>query len=52
MHYVTQISYRMQKHKLGVTCPNVLFLETHWAHSRMKKGASTFRSPDATKCTM
>jgi hypothetical protein len=28
MHYVTRISYWMQKHKFDVTCPNALFMET------------------------
>jgi hypothetical protein len=28
MHYVTHRSHQMQKHKLDVTCPGVLFMET------------------------
>jgi hypothetical protein len=28
MHHVTRRSHRMQKHKFGVTCPGVLFIET------------------------
>jgi hypothetical protein len=28
MHYITRISYRIQKHKCDVTCPDALFLET------------------------
>jgi hypothetical protein len=28
MHYVTHKSHRMQKHKFGVTCPGVLFVES------------------------
>jgi hypothetical protein len=28
MYYVTRISHSMQKHKFGVTCPAVLFMET------------------------
>jgi hypothetical protein len=28
MHYVTRISYRMQKHKFNITYPDALFMET------------------------
>jgi hypothetical protein len=28
MHYVTHKSHRMKKHKFGVTCPVVLFVES------------------------
>jgi hypothetical protein len=28
MHYVTRRSHGMQKHKLSVTCPSMLFMET------------------------
>jgi hypothetical protein len=28
MHYVTHISHRMQKHKVSVTCPCVLYMKT------------------------
>jgi hypothetical protein len=28
MHYVTCRSYQMQKHKFGIICPDVLFIET------------------------
>jgi hypothetical protein len=28
MHYVTHRSYRMQKHKFGLTCSDTLFMET------------------------
>jgi hypothetical protein len=28
MHYVTRRSHRMQKHKFGVTCPDVLFIKS------------------------
>jgi hypothetical protein len=28
MHYVTHRSHRMQKHKLRVTCPDVVFVES------------------------
>jgi hypothetical protein len=28
MHYVTRRSHWMEKHKFGVTCPDVLFVES------------------------
>jgi hypothetical protein len=28
MRYVTHRSHQMQKHKLGITCPYALFIET------------------------
>jgi hypothetical protein len=28
MHYVTHISHWIQKHKLGVMCPDALFVES------------------------
>jgi hypothetical protein len=28
MHYVTRKSHRMQKHKVGVTCPDALFVKS------------------------
>jgi uncharacterized membrane protein YsdA (DUF1294 family) len=28
MHYVTDRSHRMQKHRFGVTCPSALFVES------------------------
>jgi hypothetical protein len=52
MLYVSGRSHRMQKHMFGVTCPNVLFMETAQAHPRMKNRASTFLDPDAPECNM
>jgi hypothetical protein len=51
MHYVTCRSHQMQKHKFGVTCPGVLFVEFIPVHLRMKNSASIFRTPDAAECT-
>jgi hypothetical protein len=28
MHYVARITHWMQKHKFGITCPSVLFVES------------------------
>jgi hypothetical protein len=37
MQYVTNRSYRMQKHKLSVTCHDMLFMETALGPTKHKK---------------
>jgi hypothetical protein len=37
MHYVTHRSHRMQKHKFGVTCNSVFFMETEPVSLEHKK---------------
>jgi hypothetical protein len=37
MLYVTRRSHRMQKHKFGVTCPSVLFVESVLVPHKLEK---------------
>jgi hypothetical protein len=49
MHFVTRSSYRMQKPKFGVTCPDALFVKSILVPTEHENGESMF---DAPECTM
>jgi hypothetical protein len=51
MHYVTHRSYRMQKHKFGMTCPGMLFTKTAPGPPSMKNSASMFCALNAPEYT-
>jgi hypothetical protein len=50
MHYLAHRLHRMQKHKIGVTCPDALFVKSLRVHPSMKNCASMTRA-DALECT-
>jgi hypothetical protein len=50
-HYVTHRSHRIQKHRFGVACPNVLLWDLHRANPDIKNSASTFHALDAVERT-
>jgi hypothetical protein len=47
MHYVTHKSHRMQKHKFGITCLGMLFVESVHFPPERENSASMFHAPDA-----
>jgi hypothetical protein len=51
MHYVTRRSYRMQKHKFGVTYPDANFVESVAIPPEHENSALLFHNPDAPECT-
>jgi hypothetical protein len=52
MYYMTRKSYRMQKHKFGVTRRSVLFVESVSVLPEHEKSALMFHVLEATECTM
>jgi hypothetical protein len=52
MHYMTYRSHKMQKHKFGVTCPNVLLMETASGPPKHENSVSMFCTPEPPECTM
>jgi hypothetical protein len=49
MHYETRRSHWMQKHKLGVTCPNALFMGSAPIPLEHENIASMFHTPNALR---
>jgi hypothetical protein len=50
-HYVTRRSHQMEKHKIALTCPTMLFVESVPVPLSIKNNASTFHAPDAPERT-
>jgi hypothetical protein len=48
MRYVTRKPHRMQKHKFGITSPELLFVKSVSVPPSMKNSTSTIRSPNPT----
>jgi hypothetical protein len=52
MHYVTHRSHWMQKYKFGVTCPDALSWDPHYAHPSMKNSVSVSYATHTPERTM
>jgi hypothetical protein len=48
MHYMTDISHRMQKHKFSVTCPGAVFMETTMGPPEIEKQCIDVSWPEGT----
>jgi hypothetical protein len=49
MHYVTGRSHRMQKYKIGVMCPGVLFVESEPVQPKHEKWCIDVSCPGCTR---